>query len=66
MLSQASSNTGYPLEESRSPFHISTASLQSVPEQTDNQLVLDEFTATPFHQWNTRALAAWMDVVVGE
>lgn len=62
---------GYPLDAEAtpafSPHHVSTASLQSVPEiSTDSRQILQDFANIPFHQWNTRALAAWMDVVVGK
>ena len=71
MLSHTSIGpAGYPLDPdaatSFSPHHHSTASLQSIPEMTtDSRQVLQEYVNIPFQQWNTRALAAWMDVVVG-
>ena len=41
---------------------LSTISLQEAP---DPNHILKEFKNTPFNQWNTRALVAWMEIVVG-
>ena len=58
---------GEPVPFSRSSSQrLSTSSIPTSLEQADSQSVLQEFKQTPFHQWNTRALVAWMDVIVGE
>lgn len=64
-LSQTSLTS--PLNYSRSSIpqanRLSTVSLQ---EQYDPSRVLEDFKILPFSQWNTRALVAWMELVVGK
>lgn len=52
------SNTSSP-----NPYRLSTVSLQDV---NDPHAVLEEFRGTQFQQWNTRAIVAWMEAIVGK
>lgn len=52
------SNTSSP-----NPYRLSTVSLQDV---NDPHAVLEEFRGIQFQQWNTRAIVAWMEAIVGE
>ena len=40
-------------------------SVNNIQDTVDPRQVLEEFKTVPFAQWNTRALVAWMEVVVG-
>ena len=37
----------------------------SLNEPSDANSVMEMFRSVPFSQWNTKALAAWMEVVAG-
>lgn len=55
------SNTSSP-----NPYRLSTVSTVSLQDVSDPHAVLEEFRGTQFQQWNTRAIVAWMEVVVGK
>lgn len=64
-LSQSSLTS--PLNFSRSSIpHTNRLSSVSLQEPCDPNRVLEDFKILPFNQWNTRALVAWMEIVVGK
>ena len=57
-------STGSSRSHSPNPHRRSAVSLHDVTP--DSQTVLQEFQNVPFPQWNTKAIIAWMEIVVGK
>lgn len=64
-LSQSSLTSPITLSRSSVSVTSNRISVNNIQDTVDPRQVLEEFKTVPFAQWNTRALVAWMEVVVG-